>query len=227
DCLWEAMRLAEAAEEVQRLGPAASVLVEYHWLGGEVADEHIERAVEIRDLCYELGATWHAAELGQWLRLAGAVDDISDRSPEPYRLLADGDWKSAAAWWNDKGLPYERAIALGQGDVDARLEGLAILDRLGATPVAGRLRSALLAEGVKGVPRGPQRTTRDNPLGLTARQSDVLALLTEDLTNAEIADRLFISTRTVDHHVSAILTKLGATSRSEAAEKARAALTPV
>jgi DNA-binding NarL/FixJ family response regulator len=77
------------------------------------------------------------------------------------------------------------------------------------------------------VPRGPQRATRDNPLGLTARQADVLMLLTEDLTNAEIADRLFISTRTVDHHVSAILVKLGAANRSEAAERAREVLATV
>lgn len=225
--IWEALRRAEDAEEIQRLGPAASVVVEYAWLGGDVPEKSIRRAIEIRDLCYELGATWHGAELGQWLRLLGAVEDISERSPEPYRLLASGDWKAAASWWETKGIPYERAVALGEGDVEARLEALAILDEMGAVPFASRLRSQLTSEGVKGVPRGPQRSTRDNPMGLTARQADVLRLLTEDLTNAEIADRLFISTRTVDHHVSAILTKLGATSRNEAAAKARSAMSGV
>lgn len=219
--VWEAMRRAEMAEEVQRLGPSAAVMVEYRWLGGDVPDRQIERAIEIRDLCYELGAVWHGAELGQWLRLVGAVDDIFGQSPEPYQLLAEGDWSKAANWWKSKGIPYERAIALSLGDVDARLEALTVFDQLSAFPVAARMRAGLATDGVRGVPRGPQRATRENPLGLTSRQSDVLRLLTEDLTNAEIADRLFISTRTVDHHVSAILMKLGATSRSEAADMAR------
>lgn len=219
--VWEAMRRSEKAEEVQRLGPAASVMVEYRWLGGEVPDRQIERAIEIRDLCYELGATWHGAELGQWLRVVGAVEDIFEQSPHPYQRLAEGDWKGAAQWWEAKGIPYERAVALSFGDVDARLEALAVLDELQAIPLASQIRAGLAGEGVRGIPRGPQRATRENPLGLTSRQTDVLKLLTEDLTNAEIADRLFISTRTVDHHVSAILMKLGATSRSEAAEKAR------
>lgn len=225
--VWEAMRRAEMAEEIQRLGPAASVMVEYRYLGGDVPDQQIDRAIEVRDLCYRLGSTWLGAELGQWLRLVGAVDDIFEESPEPYQLLAAGDWRAAADWWEEKGIPYERALALSQGDVEARLEALSVLDGMSALPLAARIRAGLNAEGVRGVPRGPQRATRENPLGLTARQSDVLHLLTEDLTNSEIADRLFISTRTVDHHVSAILMKLGATSRSEAAEKAREALSGV
>ncbi len=102
-----------------------------------------------------------------------------------------------------------------------------MLDRLGATPLASRVRTGLQTAGVKRVPRGPQRATRDNPLGLTARQSDVLELLRDGLTNSEIADRLFISTRTVDHHVSAILAKLGAATRLEAVDKAREMLTTV
>jgi DNA-binding CsgD family transcriptional regulator/tetratricopeptide (TPR) repeat protein len=223
----EAMARAERAEEIQRLGPAAAVMVEYHWLGGNVSQRQLERAVEIRDLCYELGSHWLGAELGQWLRIAGLVDNVVDSAPEPYKLLAEGNWREAAEMWRARQIPYELAVALSFGDVDARLEALGILDRLDAVPFASRLRAELQAEGVKGVPRGPQRATRDNPLGLTARQADVLMLLTEDLTNAEIADRLFISTRTVDHHVSAILVKLGAANRSEAAERAREVLATV
>jgi DNA-binding CsgD family transcriptional regulator len=223
----EAMTRAERAEEIQRLGPAASVMVEHYWLGGDVSPQQLARAVEIRDLCYALGSHWLGAELGQWLRIAGVVDDVVDSAPEPYQLLASGRWREASEIWRAKQVPYELAVSLSFGDVDARVEALGILDRLDAVPFANRLRSELHAQGVKGVPRGPQRATRDNPLGLTARQTDVLTLLTEDLTNAEIADRLFISTRTVDHHVSAILVKLGASNRSEAAERAREALATV
>jgi len=76
------------------------------------------------------------------------------------------------------------------------------------------------------LPRGPRPTTRGNPFGLTARQLDILGLLAEDLTNAQIATRLYLSSKTVDHHVSAVLTKLGVHSREAAAAVARQHLLP-
>ena len=72
------------------------------------------------------------------------------------------------------------------------------------------------------MPRGPQSATRSNPAGLTARQVEILGLLAEGRTNAEIAERLVVSVRTVDHHVSAVLQKLGLTGRREAARAAAA-----
>lgn len=140
---------------------------------------------------------------------------------EPFVLLDEGRWREAAAFWEQREIPYETALCLSFGDTEAKLEALTILDRLGAMPLAAKLRSELKSAGVEGVPKGPRQATRKNPLGLTPRQTEVLELLAEELTNAEIADRLFISTRTVDHHVSAILANLGAANRSEAAEKAR------
>ena len=91
-----------------------------------------------------------------------------------------------------------------------------IFEELGATPAAERLRRALRATGVRGLSRGPRVSTKQNSAGLTARQMDVLALMSDGRTNAEIADRLFISYKTVDHHVSAILAKLDARTRAEA-----------
>jgi DNA-binding NarL/FixJ family response regulator len=70
------------------------------------------------------------------------------------------------------------------------------------------------------VPQGPRESTRGNPLGLTARQLEVLSLLAEGLTNAEIADRLVVSPRTAEHHVAAVLMKLGSTTRRDAARRA-------
>lgn len=217
----------EIVGEAQRLGPAYSILTEYAWLGGQVSEDKIDRAVDVMRLCFAHNNRAAGGELGTWLMLAGVVDNLPEGALEPHRLLDSGDWAGAATWWRRHGLPYERAVALSLGDTDARLQALEILDGLEAVPLATRIRGELQADGVKGVPRGPQRSTRENPLGLTPRQADVLVLITEDLTNAEIADRLFISTRTVDHHVSAILAKLGATSRSEAAERAVEAISGV
>jgi DNA-binding NarL/FixJ family response regulator len=105
---------------------------------------------------------------------------------------------------------------LDSGAAAPTLEALAVLDELGARPAAAYARHRLRAMGVTRIPRGPQPATRGNPAGLTGRQVEILAALAEGLTNAEIAARLVISVRTVDHHVSAVLQKLGAASRQEA-----------
>ncbi len=93
---------------------------------------------------------------------------------------------------------------------------LEIFEKLGAGPAAEKLRQTLRERGTLGIPRGPRPSTRENPAGLTNRQMEVLSLMSEGCTNGEIADRLFISSKTVDHHVSAILSKLEAHTRAEA-----------
>jgi DNA-binding NarL/FixJ family response regulator len=97
------------------------------------------------------------------------------------------------------------------------LQALEILDGLQAAPAAAKLRRQLRGMGVHGIPRGPRQETRSHPAGLTPRQVEVLELVAEGLTNADIADRLFVSPKTVDHHVSALLMKLEVSSRQEAA----------
>ena len=107
------------------------------------------------------------------------------------------------------------------GELAETFAALEILDRLGADAVAATVRRSLRRRGVTGVPARPRTSTRANPAGLTSRQVDVVRLLDEGLTNAEIAARLVISEKTADHHVSAILTKLDVRTRREAAAVAR------
>jgi DNA-binding NarL/FixJ family response regulator len=95
-------------------------------------------------------------------------------------------------------------------------ESLAILEHLGAGPLAAIVRQRLRERGVRGIPRGPRASTRGNPAGLTSREVQVLALLVQGHTNTELAHRLHISAKTVDHHVSSILEKLEVRSRTEA-----------
>jgi len=131
-----------------------------------------------------------------------------------------GDWRAASAAWQEIGCPYEAAAALADGDEAARRAALETFDRLGAGPAAERLRLALRASGARGIPRGPRASTRGNAAGLTNRQLEVLALMADGLSNNEIAGRLFISPKTVDHHVGAVLAKLDAGTRAQAASKA-------
>jgi DNA-binding CsgD family transcriptional regulator len=138
----------------------------------------------------------------------------------PYRLEIGGDWQGAAAAWQRIGCPYERALALAHGDQPAQLQALDILAGLGAAPAAALVRSRLRAHGVRSIPRGPRATTKGNPLGLTARQVDILRLLAANLSSKEIAARLRLSPKTVDHHVGAILAKLDVSTRRQAAAHA-------
>jgi DNA-binding NarL/FixJ family response regulator len=139
----------------------------------------------------------------------------------PFLLQINGDWQGAAAAWAQVGCPYEQARALAEGDPEAQLAALTIFEQLEAWPMAEVVRQQLREVGTSVVPRGPRATTKENPFKLTNRQLEVLALLTKELTNAEIAARLHISPKTVDHHVSAVLSKLQVSSREKAAALAR------
>jgi DNA-binding NarL/FixJ family response regulator len=112
---------------------------------------------------------------------------------------------------------HEAALALADVATEEALrESLATLDSLGARAAASVVAHRLRRLGGRDVPRGPRRSTRSNVAGLTARELDVLRLVSDGLRNAEIAERLFLSPRTVDHHVSAILRKLDARTRGKA-----------
>jgi DNA-binding CsgD family transcriptional regulator len=141
------------------------------------------------------------------------------RRGSPYSLLASKQWRASAVEWQRLGWPYHQAEALSHSpEIDDQLAALDILDRLGAVPLAQRVRRRLRDHGDIRVPRGPASVTRSDPAGLTGRQQTVLALVAEGLTNAEIADRLVVSVRTVDSHVAAVLAKLGVSTRREAAQ---------
>lgn len=217
--LAQAQELAEATGDLQRTWPVAAGLAELAWMEGR--PEHISGMVgDLYTEAVELGVPWAKGELAYWMWRAGALDEPPPGCPDPIALQIAGDWRGAAAAWADLGCPYEEADAFAGGDDDALLRAVETFDALGARPAASRVRRQMRARGLQ-APRGPRPATKAHPAGLTPRQSEVLDLLTEGMTNAEIAERLFISVKTVDHHVSAILAKLGAKTRGEAAAMAR------
>lgn len=213
--------LAEATGEMQNLLPVAAAYAEYLWVMGENTPSLVERFGEALDEGIRLGSSWPTGDLAFWLWKLGELPQAPDGIAEPYRLMIEGEFSAAAELWSTIGCPYERAITLAQGDRATQLEALDILEGLGAVAVAAKLRKALIDQGVP-VPRGRGRKTRAHPVGLTSRQAEVLELLDEALSNTEIADRLFVSPRTVEHHVSAVLRKLDASTREQAVASARA-----
>ena len=216
--LSSAWKLAVQLDELQRLGPAAAARAEDAWLRGDHARVR-DIAMPVYQEARRLGERAYQAELGYWLTKAGQPTEAA--SDHPYALQAAGRWREAAGLWQAAGCPYEHAAALAEspepGDLLASLE---ILDELGATPLATLVRRRLRALGTTRIPRGPRGETRVNPAGLTTRQVEVLRLLGMGYTNAQIASQLVVSVRTVDSHVAAVLAKLGAASRREAAASA-------
>ena len=217
----EAARIAHADGSLQFLAVVAPARAETAWLEGrpELIRAETDAALE---LAVQLGDTWTTAELACWRRRAGIAEEIpAERMAGPFALHLAGDHLGAARVFRELGLVYDSALALADSGREAELrqaheELMAIGARAAATVVERTLRS----RGARNLRRGPHPRTRENPYALTARELEVLALLADGLRNAEISDRLVLSRRTVDHHVSAILRKLGARGRGEAAATA-------
>jgi DNA-binding CsgD family transcriptional regulator/tetratricopeptide (TPR) repeat protein len=217
----EALALAEPTGELQRLGPVAAARAEAAWLEGR-DDDVVGETDAALALAVRRHAPWVIGELIGWRRRAGIAETIADGVAAPYAAQLSEGGERAAQLWAGLGCPYEAALALADADDDgAVLRAFAALQRLGAAPAAAIVARRLRERGVRGLPRGPRASTRDNPAGLTAREAEVLGLVGQGLRNADIAARLFLSEKTVGHHVSAILRKLGVRSRGEASAEAR------
>jgi DNA-binding CsgD family transcriptional regulator/tetratricopeptide (TPR) repeat protein len=215
-----AARHAARADVLEWLVPVGLAHIEYAWLTGDHA-----RAGPYPELLLQRtnrpGMLVQRGELLVYLRRLGYPAAPFPGCPEPYASALRGDWRSAADAWRRESDPYECAVELAEsGQVESASKALTVLDGLGAKPAVAIVRSRLRGLGVTRLPRRPQPGTLTNPAGLTDRQLEILGLVATGLSNAEIAHRLVVSPRTVDHHVSAILQKLGVRTRRKAAARA-------
>ncbi len=218
----EARRLSATLAELQRSAYIAVLTAEQQWLGTAYSVEAATAALnEVHEVAAACEARWAVEDTALWLHLLGREVDDTPALTSPFREHCAGDWKGAAAGWKKLGRPYEEALALSEGDDAAQRACLEIFDRLGAGPAAARVRRQMRARGARAIPRGPIAGTRTNAAGLTRRQAQVLRLVDEGLSNLEIGDRLCISAKTAEHHVSAVIARLGVATRRDAAALAR------
>ena len=219
DHLDQAMSYADGTGEPQHIVPVRLARAEAFWL-----EERLDEAAREARLADDVSAgsdMWDRGAVAVWLRRTG-----SDRGPrgtvsEAYQRELDADPSAAARLWQDLGSPYEAALALlASREEKALREALPILAGLGATAAVRVARQTMRTLGFRSIPAGPRTATRAHPMGLTRREQEVLDLIVDGHTNAEIAGQLFISAKTVDHHVSAVLAKLGVPTREVAASQA-------
>jgi len=216
----EALALTDHGKELQHIAPVAAARAEAAWLEGkhEAIAAETEEAL---DLAIRWRSAWAIGELTYWRSRAGVQPQIPPGAAEPYALQLAGDWAQASAAWSKIGCPYEAALALADSDdEDALRRGLDQLHAMCALPAAAIVARRLRKRGVRGLPRGPRPTTQRNPANLTSRELEVLALVAQGHRNATIAERLFLAEKTVDHHVSAVLRKLGVRTRGQASAEA-------
>jgi DNA-binding CsgD family transcriptional regulator len=211
---------SERSGEIQWVGPVVELEVEQSLLHDlPMPRARLEHAHRVAGGGWARDG-WAGPRLLGWAALAGVHLPLVPRQPAPHAAMARRDWAGAAAAYAEVGWVYDQALMLSLEDEAEPLgEALSIARRLGAQPLAARVQRRMRALGLR-VRRGPQRATRSNAAGLTARELEVLRLLAEELTNAEIADQLTMSPRTAERHVSAVLGKLGVDRRRHAVQRA-------
>lgn len=219
----EAQRVEEPAKPVvEWMLRVPCARAEQAWLAGQL--DEVRRLLEgTLPRAVERGDPWFLGETAFWLWRAGALDEAPAGMADPYALLLAGRPQESYQAWTALGCPFEGARSLAcSDDPDALRQALTTFEELGAHGERDEAARRLRRLGVRDIPKPRWRPGGPSADLLSPREADVLALLGDGLRNAEIAGKLFLSERTVEHHVAAILRKLGVRSRVEAGRLARA-----
>jgi DNA-binding CsgD family transcriptional regulator len=220
ELLADAWREILTVPEGSRHGAVRAARIEAAWLRGDhgAARAHLREAIATPEV---MRFARSGAEVALWAARYGMSCPAPAAAPPPVALELRGDWRGARRAWRELDAPYEAALAALPGDEPAAREAVATLQQLGAAAAARAFARERAAQGAP-APRGPRRSTRANAAGLTRREQEVLEQLAGGHSNPAIAAALHLSERTVAHHVSAVLGKLGASNRLAAVERGRA-----
>jgi DNA-binding CsgD family transcriptional regulator len=197
------------------MGRVQAARIEAAWLADSDLAWVLDETLLIYDFSMRKKHPWIVGELAFWRWRAGEEVTPPPWLAKPFALQINGDWHGAAEEWERRGCPYERGMALMDGDEAAQRAALEIFERLGARPIMEILKQKMREQGIR-IPRGPRPATRENPFGLTAREMEVLDCIARGSNNNAIAKQLSLSTRTVEHHIASILQKMGVNSRGDA-----------
>lgn len=214
-----AKTLAFAAMELQRIIPVMAALLEYEWLTGKQVIEEADIDTTIQ-MAEHSGNSNETSELAYWLYKAKKQAITIEALHEGYDTRNREANVKAAALWQKLHCPYQQALCLFETGEDGKRQALAIMQKLGADAIYQKLKQGMREAGIKSIPRGERKTTKANPASLTEREVDVLKLLKRGMQDKEIASTLFISPKTVGHHISSILFKLEVNSRVKAVQEA-------
>lgn len=217
--LTEAKEKAFDTMELHRVLPVATAFLEYEWITGNrfMQPEDIDRTI---GMIKQVKKDFTKSKFFYWLPKARKEYLPFNEKNKDNELSIVQMTVKDAAYWQKTGCPYEQSLALFEGDEAEKRKAISMVHDLGADAVYEKLKQEMRNSGIKSIPRGVRKTTRENPSLLTDRELDVLALLKDGMQNKEIAARLYISAKTVDHHISSILLKLDINSRSKAVAEA-------
>jgi DNA-binding CsgD family transcriptional regulator/tetratricopeptide (TPR) repeat protein len=219
ECLDEAATAADGSGEPRYLVLVRLARAEAYWLAGEPA--RAVREAELADDACAPVDDWDRGSVAVWLRRTGSPRPPRGDLAAPFRCQIEDEPEEAARLWTALGCPYDAALALYDAASEASLRAaLTSFTKLGASAAVQLTRHKMRQLGIRSIPAGPRSATRAHPLGLTRREREVLDLICAGHTNVQIAAKLFISAKTVDHHVSAVLAKLDAPTRDLAAAHA-------
>lgn len=218
-CLVTVKEMAFKTKEYQIIMPVVTAILEYEWLSGKT----LLSAKEL-ETCFNLIARVDCgtanSEFAFWLYKSRKTKLAIKEPYTPYKYILENKITNAVIFWDELGCPYEKAITLLDGDEENKKKGLMELQEMGATAIFEKAKKIVRAAGIRRIPRGKRASTISNPAHLTNREIEVLQLLQTGRQNKEIASSLFISAKTVDHHISSILFKLDVNSRNKAVAEA-------